>query len=452
MIKQLFRNRKKAIPMTEGAIWKCILWFCIPMIMGNFIQQLYSTVDAIIVGKAIGSTGLAAIGACNPIVGLIVGSLTGVATGASIFISQLFGKNDEEGMVQAVYSAILLSGVLGLFLMIIGILFVPIVLKVMETPKNIYYVEKQYLMIYFCGILFVSVYNMAAAIIRSWGDSASTFIYLLISSILNIVLDLVFVFAFKWGISGVAFATVISQFVSCNCALFKVIKVVKIHRNLIKKEICLLHWKNMLSAGLSIGGQNFVRSIANMILQTFINMLGAMAVAGYAAYIKIDDINWLPAMSLGMAMTIFTGQNIGAGKSERIKKGMITGIIMGGIYTAITAVVLIVFEKFWLSLFTNDKEVIFYGIQSIRWFSPYYWMYTAFQIITGVMSGCGKVFQSTVIYIFSICIFRIIWVLLVCGSTMTYSGIMSSYPVSWGMGLIISLLYIGKSNLGVNER
>ena len=305
----------KQTMMTEGVILKKILLFSIPLILGNLFQQLYNTVDSIIVGNYIGSNALAAVGSSGAFIFLLIGFSTGTSAGAGVVISQAYGAQDEEKVHKSVHPTMAIAIVLGIAITIAGILLAPVVHTIMGTPAEVYDDAVTYLRVYFGGMFFSILYNMAAGILNAVGNSKRSLIYLMIAAFSNIFLDLFFVVVLKMGIVGVALATNISQFLSCVFIIGYLLKTKEAYKLKIRDIRFYDHFaKKIINLGLPTGIQNIVISVSNVIIQSGINSFGTVVMAGFASYVKIDGFNILPVMSFGMAATTFTGQNIGAGK------------------------------------------------------------------------------------------------------------------------------------------
>ncbi|MDD6654746.1 MAG: MATE family efflux transporter, partial [Treponema sp.] len=297
--------------MTEGPIWRNILFFSIPLILGNLFQQLYNTMDSIIVGNYIGSEALAAVGSSGSIINVLISFCVGASTGAGVVISQFFGAKDKEGVRKAVHTTIAISIGAGLVISVVGVVTSPMILKAMGTPSEVFDSAVTYLQIFFGGILFSVIYNMSAGILNAAGNSKRSLVYLIIAAVSNIFLDLLFVVVFKMGIVGAALATDVSQFLSCVFIIAFLARSQDIYK-LNFKDIRLYDnlFSKILKIGLPTGVQNIVISLSNVVVQSSVNSFGAMAMAGFAAYIKVDGFNILPVMSFSMAATTFAGQNV----------------------------------------------------------------------------------------------------------------------------------------------
>lgn len=438
---------KKSTVMTEGSIWKKILFFSIPLILGNLFQQLYNTVDSIIVGNYIGSEALAAVGSSGSLINLLIGFCIGASAGAGVVIAQFYGAQDREGVRKAVHTTIAIAIAAGAVLTVVGIVATPILLKAMGTPQEVFDQASIYLKVYFGGILFSVVYNMSAGILNAVGNSKRSLVYLMIAATSNIFLDLLFVVVLKMGIVGVAIATDISQLLSCIFIILFLVRSEDVYRVKLKDIRCYDNLLGkILKIGLPTGVQNIVISLSNVIVQSSVNSFGAVAMAGFAAYIKVDGFNILPALSFSMAATTFVGQNVGAGRLDRVKKGMYVSVAMGIIYTVCTGILLLTFAPQVIGVFTQNGKVVEYGVYIMKFFCPFYWMLGILHILAGTIRGTGKTMQAMVVFLFSLCIFRVLWIWGAMSVSHKIGGVMLGYPLSWLVGLVMILIYVWKGN------
>lgn len=438
---------KNSTIMTEGSIWKKILFFSIPLILGNLFQQLYNTVDSIIVGNYIGSEALAAVGSSGSLINLLIGFCIGASAGAGVVIAQFYGAQDKEGVRKAVHTTIAIAIAAGAILTIVGIVTTPLLLKAMGTPKEVFDQASIYLKVYFGGILFSVVYNISAGILNAVGNSKRSLVYLMIAATSNIFLDLLFVVVFKMGIVGAAIATDISQLLSCIFIILFLVRSEDVYRVKLKDIRCYDNLLGkILKIGLPTGVQNIVISLSNVIVQSSVNSFGAVAMAGFAAYIKVDGFNILPVLSFSMAATTFVGQNVGAGRLDRVKKGMYVSVAMGIIYTVCTGILLLAFAPQVIGVFTQNGKVVEYGVYIMRFFCPFYWMLGILHILAGTIRGTGKTMQAMVVFLFSLCIFRVLWIWGAMSVSHKIGGVMLGYPLSWLVGLVMILIYVWKGN------
>lgn len=446
--RKVYQNENtKTSLMTEGSIFKNILFFSVPLILGNLLQQMYNAVDSIIVGNFVGKNALAAVGSSTSLIYLLIAFSQGAAVGAGVIVSQYLGAKDKKGVHLAVHTSLAISVILGFALTIGGVLFSRPLLIWMNTPEEVLNEAVIYLQLYSGGMLFNVVYNMAAGIMNAAGNSKRSLRYLAIASLVNVVLDLLLIAGFKMGVAGAAIATNISQIVSCVLALLFLIKVpaqyqVKLKEIRIQKRVAL----RIIQVGLPTGIQNMVISLSNMLVQSSVNAFGATAMAGFGAYMKVDGFNVLPITSFSMAVTTFTGQNYGAGKFDRVKKGMFVTMMMGVVYTLALGVLLLTFSTPVMRLFNQDLDVIACGMTAMRYFCPFYWALSVMHSLAGTVRGTGKSVPPMAILILSLCVFRIVWITFIMPRFNSIDGVFVLYPVSWIFGMVLMSLYTWKGN------
>lgn len=431
--------------MTEGVIWKQLLLFSFPLLVGNLFQQLYNTVDSIVVGNFIGSQALAAVGSSTPLINLIIGMFMGIATGAGVIISQYYGAENAQKLSWAVHTCIALSILGGILLSILGVVLSPYILNWMGTPEDVIENSVIYLQIYFSGSLFNLLYNMAAGILRAVGDSRRPLYYLCISSAVNIVLDLVFVVVFSMGIAGVGYATIIAQAVSAVLAFFALVRTKDSYRVELKKiAIDKRMMKRILAIGIPSGIQHSIISLSNVIVQANINGYGSAAMAGYGAYSKIDGFVMLPLQSFCIAATTFTGQNIGAEKEKRVKQGIVQGIVISAVYTLALSPLLLWKAEELLQIFSSDPEVLRYGKITISMLIPFYGVLSIHQILMGTFRGAGKTMVTMLIGIGNMCVLRMIYINGIVPFFPSYEAVMLCYPITWTTTMLMDVLYCWK--------
>lgn len=438
-------EQTKTRMMTEGSVVKNILFFSVPLILGNLLQQLYNTVDSIIVGNYVGSNALAAIGSSTSLVYLLIAFSQGVSVGAGVVISQRLGQKNKEGVQISVHTALALAGILGIILTVGGILFSKEILLWMNTPEEVLTDAVMYLRLYSAGMVFNVVYNMAAGILNAAGNSKRSLGYLAIASVTNLILDLVFIVGMKIGIAGAAIATNIGQIVSCVLAIWFLVRTQTDYKVCLSKiKIHKATAGLIIKIGLPTGFQNMVISLSNILVQSSVNSFGANAMAGFGAYMKVDGFNVLPVTSFGMAATTFVGQNFGAGKTERVKKGMWMTLGIGILYTITTGVLLLTFSETIMQLFSHDPAVIAYGQQAMRFFCPFYWVLSILHALSGTVRGTGKSIPPMIVLLISLCLFRVLWVQFVMPDIASIEGIFMLYPISWAIGSGLMILYTWK--------
>lgn len=388
---------------------------------------------------------MAAVGSSTSTINLLIAFSQGAAVGAGVVIAQYLGAKEKQKVEEAVHTAMGIAIALGMILTVLGIALSGTILRLMDTPGDVIEQSNLYLKIYFAGVVFNVIYNMGAGILNAAGNSKRSLIYLCYASVINIVLDLLLIRVFKMGVEGAAIATDISQIASSVFVVAYLMRTREDYKIQLKK---LKIHKNMaygiIKVGLPTGIQNMVISFSNVLVQSSVNGYGSSAVAGFGAYTKVDGFNILPVMSFSMAVTTFTGQNIGAGKIDRVKKGMWITMAMGVVYTITTGCLLLIFSEPIMRLFTQDKEVIEYGRQAMYYFCPFYFMLSIMHALAGTIRGTGKSIPPMIILLTSLCVFRVIWIILVLPHFSAIDGIFVLYPVSWAVGLVLMILYAWK--------
>lgn len=428
--------------MTEGPIAKSILLFALPLIAANMMQQLYNTADSLIVGNFVGSAALAAVGAGGILLNLLMAFIWGASTGAGILIARYYGAKDKENLSRIVHTTMLIAVILGIAILLIGIFGCPLFLQWMNTPADMMEDAVIYLRLFFAGMLFNAIYNMAAGILNAVGNSSRSLMYLVISSITNIVLDLLFVAVFRWGIAGAAIATDISQMVSAILMLLYLFKV----NDLYKMSWSKLRWdrmaaKQIVNTGFPTAVQNAVLVFSNILIQVGVNGFGTLAAAGFTAYLKIDGFNILPVMSFSLAATTFVGQNIGAGKMDRVKKGTRTVLGMCLIYSACLSVIMITLRQPIIRLFSDDPQVINYGLQCLWALAPFYVLLAVIHSLAGAIRGSGHTIPPMVIILIALCLYRIAWIMIAAPLIGTIMGVYLTYSTSFFVGAALMVIY-----------
>jgi len=432
--------------MTEGVIWKQLLAFSLPLLVGNLFQQLYNTVDSVVVGNFIGSDALAAVGSSNSLINLIIGMFMGIGTGAGVIISQYYGAEEKQKLHWAVHTTMALSMIGGFLLIALGVLLSPLILVLMGTPESVMPGAVAYLRIFFCGSLFNLVYNMGSGVLRAVGDSKRPLIFLCISSVINIVLDLLFVVVFQMGTAGVGYATVAAQGVSALLTVRALVRTDDSYRlELDKIKIDRRMMARVLKIGIPSGIQQSIISLSNVIVQANVNSFGAAAMAGFGSYSKIDGFAMLPLQSFCMAATTFTGQNIGARKSRRVKQGVFQGLVISMIYTILISIILYLNAERILRVFSPDQDVIAYGYSSMLILLPFYWTMAIHQILMGSIRGSGRTMVTMLIGVGNMCILRMIYINLLVPFFPSFEAVMWCYPITWLTTMGMDCIYSWKA-------
>ncbi len=418
--------------ITEGVIWKQLLIFFFPILMGSFFQQLYNTVDTIIVGRFVGTEALAAVGASSPIISLINGFFIGVATGPTVILSQRYGAGDKEGVRNALHTGIALALTLGAVVTTLGVCLAPQILRLIGTPENCLDSAAAYCRIYFSGAVCSMTYNMGAGILRAMGDSRKPMIFLIICCLANIAADLFFVCVLKMGVAGAGIATVLSQAISAllvisvllgqKCEDRLELKKIRFHGNLLV---------SMLQIGIPAGIQLMMFDLSNLIVQSAVNSFGDATVAAWTAFGKTDGLTWQISGAFGVSVTTFVGQNFGAQKYDRVRRSV---WVCMGLSIAIVGSLSILefsFRRFILGIYTTDQEVIAIGAEMMANIVLFNAIFMPIEVFAGTMRGTGYSLQPTLIMLTCVCAFRIFWVLLVVKRFHTISTLCMAYPISW---------------------
>ncbi len=429
--------------ITDGVIWKQLLAFFFPILLGTFFQQLYNTIDAVIVGQFVGKEALAAVGGpASTIINLLVGFFVGLSSGASVIISQYYGAERPEETQKAVHTAMALSIVGGALLMVAGIALAPCSLAAMDTPADIMDFSITYMRIYFSGTIFSLIYNVGSGILRAVGDSRRPLYFLIVSSIVNVILDLVFVLGFRWGVVGVSIATVASLVCSAILVMLTLTKTPRIYQVDIKA--IRFHgtiFNQIIKIGLPAGLQSVLYSVSNIIIQASVNSFGTDTVAAWTAYGKIDGIFWMIMSAFGIAITTFAGQNFGAQKYHRLRKSVTVCCGMAFLASALMSVVLVVSGPYVYQLFTNDANVIDIGLRAMDVMVPFYFTYVFIEVLSGAMRGTGDSFIPTLITCFGVCVLRVLWIAVAVPMNRTIETVSMSYPITWSVTSLLFLLY-----------
>lgn len=444
MNKEKSKNRGL---MTEGVIWKEILLFSIPLLLGNLFQQLYNAVDSVVVGNYIGAQALAAVGSSAPVINLLVSFFMGLAVGAGVIISRYFGARKKEELHIAVHTSLALTFAAGLVMTLIGVLISPYVLQWVGTPSDVMDSSVLYLRIYFLGILSVMVYNMGSGILRAVGDSRNPLYFLIVSSVTNIILDMLFVIVFHMGIAGVGWATLIAQTISAVLTMLLLMRTKEEYQ--VKLKHIRFH-KHMLyeivRLGLPSGLQNAIVSFSNVIVQSNINAFGSLAMAGCGSYTKIDGFAILPVMSYSMALTTFTGQNMGAKKYDRVKQGAKTGILMSVITIVCISALLLILGPNVLAIFSSDPTVINYGLYMMHVLAPGYIFLAISHAFNGIIRGAGITTVPMIVMVTCWCGLRMAWILTSVPLFHDIGVVFMGWPLTWVVSALWLFLYYRKGN------
>ncbi len=435
-------NKIKTNAMTEGPILKSLLLFSLPLIAGNILQQLYNTADSLIVGQFVGDAALASVGMSGTIAFFLMAFMWGASTGSGVIIARYYGAKDHYTLGKAVHTTMILAVIIGAAVSIIGIFVARPFLMVLNCPEDMLDTATLYLRLFFAGMIFNAIYNMAAGILNAVGNSKRTLLYLGISSITNIVLDLFFIAVLKWGVAGAAIATDISQLISAALIVIHLMRCGQPYGLKIRQlKLDPLAAKQIIRTGFPTAIQNAVLSFSNLLIQSGVNSYGTLAVAGFTAYLKVDGFNILPVMSFSLAATTFVGQNMGAGKIDRVKKGTRTVMLMSICYTVAISILMILFRYPILSIFSESEQVLEYGIQCMWALAPFYSLLAVIHSLAGAVRGSGHTVPPMVVILISLCLYRVAWMEIAAPLFNSIVGVYMTYPTSFFVGATLMVIY-----------
>lgn len=418
--------------ITEGVIWKQLLLFFFPILMGSFFQQMYTTVDTIIVGRALGTQALAAVGSSSSLINLINGFFIGLSSGATVILSQHYGANDREGVEKALHTGYLLSLVLGGLTMVTGIALGPTVLRLIQTPENCLKDAMIYVQVYFTGAVASMVYNMGTGMLRAMGDSKRPMYFLMISCFLNIIMDILCVVVWKMGVAGAAIATVISQYISAvlvTVPLCRRARETRLQLRKLRPDSRVL--SRILAIGIPAGLQFITYDLSNIITQSSINSFGDVTTAAWTAYVKSDTIIWMVISAFGVAITTFVGQNYGARNYDRIRRSTWICMGMSAVIVLALSALEVYFRGWILGIYSTDLEVIRTGAKMMLYAVPYCVLFVPVEVLGGTMRGVGYSLVPTLITGLCACAFRIGWIFTAVRRWHSLGVLISCYPISW---------------------
>lgn len=423
---------KKDYSLTEGVVWKSLLFFAVPIMLSNLLQQLYNAVDSSIVGTFAGSMPLAAVGSSGALINLLVGFFLGIASGASVIFAKYYGAGNTDKMIKTINTSIIVSIICGIIITIMGMVWTRPLLELMHCPEEVIDLSVAYLRVYFTGIIGMMIYNVGAGIITARGDSRHPLYYLVFSGILNLVLDVLFVAVLKMGVAGAALATSISQYFSAALVMYNLVKApeecrFKVNKIRFDKDI----FTETIKLSVPCGLQSAMFNISNMLVQIKINEFGAIIMAGGASYLKIDAFLYVPMVAFGLAISTFVAQNIGAGKEERIKEGVHVALGLSVIITIIMSATILITGNNLINLFTTNEEVKNVGLTMMHILAPFVFTHSFTEVLAGKIRGSGKALQAMIITATGICGFRIVWIMIMLKLFNSIETIYWCYPASW---------------------
>lgn len=435
--------RQNSGDITQGVIWKQLLAFFFPLWFGTFFQQLYNTVDTVVVGRFVGKTALAAVGSTGVVVNLTVGVFTGLASGAVVIIAQHYGARRGPEVFRSVHTAMLLSLLLGAFFMAAGFLLTPWSLRAMGTTEEALPGAILYQRIYFLGMIPNVVYNMGTGVLRAVGDARRPLYFLIAASLCNIVLDLVLVVGFGLAVLGVALATVLSQLLSAVLVVLSLMRSQGQAYQLFPRQLRLYGapLKDAMRVGVPAALQSVMYSASNIVIQAAINSFGTDAVAAWTAYGKMDVFFWMSINAMALAITTFAGQNYGAGQYDRLKKGVRVSVGMSAGFTVLLSTAMTVFARPILSIFSPDPDVLEIGVAMVRFLAPCYITYILVELLPGAIRGAGRSMVPMLISVFGVCVLRLVWLFTVVPAHHTIEAVELSYPITWAVTSAAVLIY-----------
>lgn len=433
--------------MTEGPIWKHILFFALPIFWGSLFQQLYNVVDSLVVGNVLGSEALAAVGSSSSLIFLMTGLFQGTFMGAGVVVSRYWGAQEDEEVSLAVHTAVAFALLSGVTLTMLGIIFAPVILRWMGTPEDVLPLSLTYFRFYFSGVLATVMYNSTNGIFNAVGDSRHPLYYLIISSLTNVALDLLFVGVLGFGVAGAAVATVISQAVSAALGLIRLSRSRECFR-LIFSKIRLNGdmLRQILRMGIPSGVQNSIISLANLVVQSHINAFGALAMAGCGAYGKIEGFGFLPITSFSMAMTTFVGQNLGAGERRRARQGARFGVLSCLLLSELVGVGINLLAPVLIGAFDSNPDVIAFGVMQARTVTLFYFLLAFSHGVSGVLRGAGRAVVPMMVMMVCWCMIRVSYIVLVTPLAGTIRAVFWAYPLTWCLSSICFAVYYFKAD------
>jgi len=438
---------KKHVSLLEGSIWKGMLLFAVPIFLGNLFQQFYNTFDSWCVGNFLGEDALAAVSSSGSLIFMLVGFFNGVAMGAGVVIARCFGAGDRDSLEKAIHTDVAFGLVSGAVLTVVGVAFTPVILRWMGTPEEVMPQSVSYFRYYFCGAIFTVMYNIFVGILHAVGDSRHPLYYLILASLVNVVLDLLFVAVLKLGVGSAAVATTISQGLSAVLCAIRLIRLDTPYR--LKWNRIRFHWqslKEIVRQGLPAGVQNSVIAMANVVVQTNINSFGKAAMAGCGSYSKIEGFVFLPVGCFTQALATFVGQNLGARNYERVKKGVAFGIVCGCIAAEVVGAAVWLFGPQLIRIFNDDPTVVDYGTRHLRVISLFYCLMALSHCIASVLRGAGRASVPMYTMLVCWCLIRVSYITVAVRVVNRLETVSWAYPITWTLSCAVFLIYFFKSD------
>ena len=439
---------KTQVSLTQGSVAKGMLTFAVPIFLSNLFQQLYNAVDSLIVGNFLGEHALAAVGSSGSLIFLLTGFVNGVSLGAGVLVARYFGAKDDEALRKAVHTTVALGLAAGAALTVIGVALSPQILRWMGTPDDVIGNSIVYFRVYFMGCIAVVLYNVGASILQSVGDSRSPMLYLIAASVLNVVLDLLFVAGLHMGVGSAAFATILSQILSASLAFRKLGKATgayAVRWRQVRFDAPTL--RAVVAQGLPSGVQNSVISLANVIVQANINAFGAQAMAGCAAYSKVEGFAFLPVTCFSMALATFVSQNIGARQPGRVRRGMKFGILSSAALAEVIGVAIFALSPFLIAAFNSEPEVVAYGVRQARTAALFYCLLAFSHCCAGILRGLGRPVVPMAVMLAVWCVLRISYITVAVRLVPDIGVIFWAYPLTWTISGLVFAYYLRHTTL-----
>lgn len=432
--------------MTEGSIWKAILLFALPIFLGGLLQQFYSMFDSWTAGHYIGDTALAAVSSSGSLIQMMVGLFNGVAMGAGVVIAKLFGAEEYDDMRKAIHTMIAFGLAAGAFLTVFGVILTPTLLQWMGTPENVLAESIVYFRVYSYGIVFSVMYNIFVGILHAVGDSRHPLMFLMVSSVINVSLDLFFVAGLHWGVASAAAATTIAQGISVLlCVTYLVRSTTEVyHLDWREIRFDLKSLRDILRFGLPAGVQNSVVSFANVIVQSNINAFGSAAMAGCGAYSRLEGFAFLPITCFTQALSTFVGQNLGAHRYDRVKKGAGFGIGCSIVIAELIGIISYIFAPQMIAIFNDQPDVVRFGTLHMRTICLFYCLLAFSHCIAAIMRGAGKASVSMVTMMVFWCVVRVIYITVAIQFVPELQTVSRAYPITWSCSSVVFLIYFLK--------
>ncbi len=441
--------KKHEVRMTEGNIVRHLIRFAFPLLIGNIFQQLYNTVDTWVVGNYVSNEAFSAVGSVGPVINMLIGFFMGLSSGAGVVIAQYFGAGREKEVHDTVHTAIVMTLILAVIFSVLGIKLLPFTLNFMKTPAEVIPESTRYLTIYFSGVIGLMLYNIGTGILNAVGDTKRPFYFLMVSAVLNTILDLVFVLGLHMGVEGVALATVIAQCTSATLVMITLMRSNSCVKLVIRDlRISLKMLSKIVKVGIPAAIQMAVTSFSNVFVQSYINYFGADCMSGWTAYSKIDQFIMLPMQSLALASTTFVGQNLGVNNVERAQKGIRTALMIAMASVVTLMVPVLIFTPQLVAFFNSKPEVVDYGVMLLRWLSPFYVLCCFNQIYSGALRGSGNGKVPMVIMLLSFVCFRQVYLYIMANFIRNeIIPIAMGYPAGWFVCSALTMIYYKKAHL-----